>query len=123
MSKPRFSTKTTQKSLLPGFELMQLRAIHAASPASQIAKHGKKGGHHGRPCSMQYWSITCEQLSLAFEWNLDNNDTFDVHKGDGSVVVVVQQRRGLPIGGHLSAAYIELVAMREDTNAGGLQYS
>ena len=72
---------------------------------------------------MQYWSITCEQLSLAFEWNPNNNDTFEVHKGDGSVVVVVQQRRGLPIGGHLSAAYIELVAMREDTNAGGLQYS
>ena len=62
---------------------------------------------------MHYWSITSEQLLLAFEWDLNNNDTFEVQKGDGSVVVV-QQRKGLPIGGHLSAAYVELVALRRE---------
>ena len=36
-----------------------------------------------------------------------------MQKGDGSVVVV-QQRKGLPIGGHLSAAYVELVALRRE---------
>ena len=82
-------------------------------PCFAIAKDGKKGDHRGRPSSIHYWAITCQQLLLAFEWDLSNNDTFEVQKGDGSVVVV-QQRKGLPIGGHLSAAYVELVALRRE---------
>ena len=79
-------------------------------PCFANAKDGKKGDHRGRPSSIHYWAITCQQLLLAFEWDLSNNDTFEVQKGDGSVAVV-QQQKGLPIGGHLSAAYVELVAL------------
>ena len=69
--------------------------------------------HRGRPSSGHYWEITCEQLLLAFEWALTCNDTFEAQSGDGSAVVV-QQRNGLPIGGHLSAAFAELVALRHE---------
>ena len=79
-------------------------------PCFAIAKDGKKGDHRGRPASLHYWEITCEQLLLAFEWHLNNNDTFEVQKGDGTLAVV-QQCRWLRIGGHLSAAYVELVAL------------
>ena len=82
-------------------------------PCFAISKDGKKGDHRGRPASVHYWEITCEQLLLAFEWELTRNDTFEVQSG-GGVVVVVQQRKGLPIGGHLSAAFVELVALRRE---------
>ena len=82
-------------------------------PCFAIAKDGKKGDHRGRPSSIHYWSITSEQLLLAFDWDLNNNDTFEVQDNNGKLVVV-QQRKGLPIGGHLSAAYVELVALRRE---------
>ena len=82
-------------------------------PCFAISKDGKKGDHRGRPSSVHYWEITCEQLLLAFEWELTRNDTFEAQSGDGSAVVV-QQRKGLPIGGHLSAGFVELVALRRE---------
>ena len=78
-----------------------------------IAKDGKKGDHHGRPSSVHYWQITSEQLLLGFEWELHCNDCFEVQADEGSTVVL-QQRKGLPIGGHLSAAFVELVALRRE---------
>ena len=77
-------------------------------PCFAIAKDGKKGDHRGRPASVHYWTITAEQLLLAFEWDLNNNDTFEVQDNNG------KQRKGLPIGGHLSAAYVKLVALRRE---------
>ena len=82
-------------------------------PCYAIAKDGKKGDHRGRPSSIHYWCITSEQLLLACEWELDNNDTFEAQNDDGSIVVL-RQRKGLPIGGHLSAAFVELVALRRE---------
>ena len=78
-----------------------------------IAKDGKKGDHRGRPSSVHYWQITSEQLLLGFEWELHCNDCFEVQADEGSTVVL-QQRKGLPIGGHLSAAFVELVALRRE---------
>ena len=78
-----------------------------------IAKDGKKGDHRSRPSSIHYWCITVEQLLLACEWELANNDTFEAQSGDGTIVVL-QQQIGLPIGGHLSAAFVELVALRRE---------
>ena len=78
-----------------------------------ISKDGKQGDHLGRPCSIHYWSIASEQLMLACEWELHNNDTFESLQRDGTCIVL-KQRRGLPIGGHLSAAFVELVALRRE---------
>ena len=78
-----------------------------------IAKDGKKGDHRGRPSSIHYWCITVEQLLRACEWELNNNDTFEAQAGGGTTIVL-QQRMGLPIGGHLSAAFVELVALRRE---------
>ena len=82
-------------------------------PSFAISKDNKKGDHRGRPSSIHYWGITCKQLLLAVEWELTFNDMFEVQDGAGGVVVV-QQRKGLPIGGHLSAAFVELVALRRE---------
>ena len=48
---------------------------------------------------------------MLLAWELNNNDTFEVQDNNGKRIVV-QQRKRLPIGGHLSAAYVELVALR-----------
>ena len=49
----------------------------------------------------------------ACEWELANNDTFEAQRDDGTTAVL-KQHTGLPIGGHLSAAFVELVALRRE---------
>ena len=95
------------------FWLAVTTEISRKQPCFAISKDGNKGDHRGRPSSVHYWEITCQQLLNAFEWELDCNNTFEVQTGDGAVAVV-QQRKGLPIGGHLSAAFVELVALRRE---------
>ena len=96
---------------------IDVTAAHSRKqPCFAIAKDGKKGDHRGRPSSVHYWEITCEQLLLVFAWEMDHNNTcasWQVQAGNGDVIVV-QQRKGLPIGGHLSAAFVELVALRRE---------
>jgi hypothetical protein len=82
-------------------------------PCFAISKDGKAGDHRGRPSSVHYWCLTAEQLLSACEWDLANNDCFEAQALDGQTVVL-QQREGLPIGGHLSAAYVELVALQRE---------
>jgi hypothetical protein len=86
-------------------------------PAFAIAKDGKAGDHRGRPASIHYWTITTEQLVAACVWDLENNGAFEAQnvgaEGEDEDVVLVQ-RKGLPVGGHLSAAYVELVALRRE---------
>ena len=43
-------------------------------------------------------------------WELAQNSTFAVAKSDGERAIL-RQHCGLPIGGHLSAALVELVAL------------
>ena len=82
-------------------------------PCFGISKDGKAGGHRGRPPVMHYWVITAEQIMSVCQWDLENNDTFEIAALDNTAVVV-GQRQGLPIGGHLSAAYVELLALKRE---------
>jgi hypothetical protein len=82
-------------------------------PCFSISKDGKAGDHRGQPCAVHYWTITAKQLLAACQWDLENNDAFEVQTIHNTKVVV-GQRTGLPIGGHLSAAYVELVALRRE---------
>ena len=93
-----------------------LATTHSRSrrqPCFAISKDGKAGDHRGQPSSIHYYSITAEQLVEACRWDLDQNATFEVLVGHKRTVVV-GQRKGLPIGGHLSAAYVELVALQRE---------
>ena len=56
---------------------------------------------------MHYWVITSKQLVDACKWDLSHNADFEALQVDGSTVVLGQYK-GLP----LSAAYVELVALR-----------
>ena len=82
-------------------------------PCFAISKDGKAGDHRGKPSPCHYYAITAEQLLAVCKWDLEYNDEFDVQVGS-ETNVVVRQHRGLPIGGHLSAAYVELVALRRE---------
>ena len=83
-------------------------------PAFAISKDGKAGDHRGRPACVHYWTITAEQLLAACAWDLQNNGYFEAQSLEADEEVVLVQRKGLPIGGHLSAAYVELVALRRE---------
>ena len=52
------------------------------------------------------------QLLAACAWDLQYDDLFEAQVWAG--VLVLQHRKGLPIGGHLSAAYLELVALQRE---------
>ena len=47
------------------------------------------------------------------EWELQHNAFFEVLNESG-INVVLKQEKGLPIGGHLSAALVELVALHRE---------
>ena len=79
-------------------------------PFFAISKDSKKEDHRGRPCAMHYWELSAEEIVDIVEWELRENSTFTVVDAAGERVVL-QQHRGLPIGGHLSAALVELVAL------------
>ena len=79
-----------------------------AQPCFTICKDGKAGDHRGRPASIHFWSDAAEQLFAACVRDLNNNDLSEEQAG--ADWVVLQRRKGFSIGGHLSAAYVELVA-------------
>ena len=82
-------------------------------PCFAISKDGKQGDYRGRPCSVHFWTITAQQLMAACRWELDANSLFEAQTAAGERVVLGQDK-GLPIGGHLSAAFVELVALRRE---------
>ena len=75
-----------------------------------ISKDGKSEDHIGRPCSLHYWEISSSAVLAVVEWELSHNSLFEV-VGENGQFTVLQQDKGLPIGGHLSAALVELVAL------------
>ena len=66
----------------------------------------------GRSFSCHYWELSAMTLLHAVDWELRENTCFEAIAGNSAVVF--SQRRGLPIGGHLSAGLVELVALRRE---------
>ena len=75
-----------------------------------ISKDAKTEDHVGRPCSSHFWELGCDFVIAVVEWELEHNSLFEVLNGKGERTVL-QQHKGLPIGGHLSASLVELVAL------------
>ena len=75
-----------------------------------ISKDSKAEDHVGRPCSTHFWELSAEFVIAAVEWELDCNSVFEVLNEKGQMAVL-RQHKGLPIGGHLSASLVELVAL------------
>ena len=88
-----------------GFSLSRTRQ----QPWFSISKDGKHADHRGRPCSVHFWELSAAHLRTIVAWELESNATFQV-VGEGERLGL-EQHRGLPIGGHLSAALVELVAL------------
>ena len=75
-----------------------------------ISKDGKSEDYIGRPCSLHYWEVSAAVVMAVVEWELQRISLFEVVGGNGAMIVL-EQTKGLPIGGHLSAALVELVAL------------
>ena len=95
------------------FWLARTQGRTRRKPEFAISKDGKAGDHRGHPSSVHYWVITSKELLDACRWDLNSNSDFEATNEDGDTVVL-GQRKGLPIGGHLSAAYVELVALQRE---------
>ena len=53
-------------------------------------------------------------MLVVVEWELTNNDLFETSNGMADGWWVFRQVLGLPMGGHLSAALVELVALHRE---------
>lgn len=82
-------------------------------PCFAISKDGKRGDHWGRPACIHYWALPLEDVLRCCQWELQHNAFFEASTPEGQTVVL-QQQLGLPIGGHLSAAMVELVALHQE---------
>ena len=78
-----------------------------------ISKDSKNEDYLGRPCSTHFWELSSDTVIACVEWELEHNSFFEVRGEDGGSVVL-KQEKGLPIGGHLSAALVELVALHRE---------
>ena len=91
------------------FEFGRRRRIHHFS----ISKDSKAEDHVGRPCSAHFWELSAEFVLAVVEWELEHNSLFEVLNDNGEILVL-RQHKGLPIGGHLSASLVELVALHRE---------
>ena len=83
-------------------------------PFFSISKDSKKADHRGRllrsACSDHFWEVSAETVRAVVQWELAQNSTFAVANSSGERAEL-RQHCGLPIGGHLSATLVELVAL------------
>ena len=89
----------------------RVRQRSRLQPSFAISKDGKGGDHLGKAAALHYWTLTMQQVVQICQWELKENALFEVLLPTGSTIVL-EQVRGLPIGGHLSAAMVELVALQ-----------
>ena len=79
-----------------------------------ISKDNYKADYIGTATSVHLWCFPADELLLVEEWELANNDLFETSNGMADDWWVFRQVRGLPLGGHLSAAPVELVALHRE---------
>jgi hypothetical protein len=79
-----------------------------------ISKDSPRSDYIGNSSSPHFWSFPAEELLVVVQWELNHNDLFEVSSGSPGSTWVLQQVGGLPMGGHLSAAMVELVALHRE---------
>ena len=99
---------TPRELVIPALRFWQTRQERKIFFA--ISKEAKDEDHVGRPCSSHFWEVSADMAIAVVEWELEHNAFFEVIDDSGKRVVL-RQDKGLPIGGHLSAALVELVAL------------
>ena len=76
-----------------------------------ISKDSKNADYIGQSASHHFWCFSGAELLAFVEWELSQNDTFEILHPSSNETIVLRQVRGLPMGGHLSASLVELVAL------------
>ena len=103
---------TPRELLLPALNFSLEYRFKRGRPARffAISKDAKDEDHVGRPCSHHFWEISSDVVIATVQWELEHNALFEV-LSEVSNTVVLRQDKGLPIGRHLSAELVELVAL------------
>ena len=106
---------TPREAVLPALDYWLQHAVRRRRGPLyfSISKDHQREDHLGRPCSSHFWEVSSSALQAVIRWELHHNAAFEVMNETGQLVVL-EQHRGLPIGGHLSAALVELVALHRE---------
>ena len=89
-------------------ELLQSQRRRAVTFA--ISKDCNRNDKLGPSYSLHFWELSADVVEAIVQWDMDCNGSFAV-QGRGGDTVMLNQSRGLPIGGCLSAGLVELVAL------------
>ena len=79
-----------------------------------ISKDNKAADYIGKSTSAHFYTFSEAELVAVVSWELEHNDLFECLAPDRSCTYVLRQVKGLPMGGHLSAALVELVALHRE---------
>jgi hypothetical protein len=105
---------TTRSAAVPAVTFWVDRLRRRGPLHFSISKDSPDADHMGSSSSPHFWCFTSAELLAVVEWELLHNDLFEVVSGIAERPFVLQQVAGLPMGGHLSAALVELVALRRE---------
>ena len=105
---------TSRSAVIPavGFWMSKLR--RRGCLFFSISKDSKDADYLGKSASPHFWSFSSVELLTVVEWELSHNDLFECVGALTERPFVLQQVTGLPMGGHLSAALVELVALQRE---------
>lgn len=78
-----------------------------------VSKDNHKSDHLGWTSSMHHWLLDGREVVAVIRWELEKGRDFLRSDGRGGKILM-QQVRGVPIGEQLSAAIVELVALRRE---------
>ena len=92
-----------------GYSYRRRRGIQSFA----ISKDSKAADHIGVAVGPHHWNLSAATVLASVQWEMDHNSDFEV-LGAAGLMVVLRQALGLPIGGHLSAALVELVALHRE---------
>jgi hypothetical protein len=105
---------TTRSAAVPAVAFWMDRLRRRGPLHFSISKDQSDADHLGSSSSPHFWCFSSLELLAVVEWELLHNDLFECVSGVADHPFVLQQIAGLPMGGHLSAALVELVALRRE---------
>ena len=103
---------TPQQRVRPAAEywIAVLQQTRRRALSFAISKDSRKLDRLGPSFSLHFWELSVDVVLAVIDWEVSINLDFTVQSNNGDIVAL-QQHKGLPIGGSLSAGLVELVAL------------
>ena len=101
---------TPRSSVLPALRFWLSRiSRRSRSVYFSLSKDSKHADYIGKSSSPHFWCFSADELNAFVDWELYYNDTFEILDANTGELSVLRQVRGLPMGGHLSASWLNLL--------------